>query len=298
MPKIKTGYLNTKLIGILRTKPGTPQNHAAMAIKTAFGAGVKAVEITSNSEHWQEVVDECVKDNLNIGVGSVKNKKTALEAINHGARFLVSPGFYREPVAIANSRKIPIIPGVYLEDEVKRASMQGIADQKFFPASAQTHEDLYKAISEPFRDEFEELKTKKWILTSYDSEPFKKLSGKDYIEISSPTQFYEIYLSIKDKKPHAPIVIKLPEKLIGFNRLKYISELSTKEGIRTYAVGGINKENMREVLTRYGAYGICPGSGMFDGEAILKGDFEKVRTDVQKYLEAIALLNLTSVTAL
>ena len=284
MSRIRANYLNTRLIGILRTKPGTPKNNAVTAIKTAFDTGAEAVEITANSEHWQEVVDECVRNNLNIGVGSVKDSTSAIEAINHGARFLVSPGFYKEAVAVALSRKIPIIPGVYLEEEARRGFMQGVADQKFFPASPRTHADLYKAISEPFRDEFEELKDKKWILTAYDSEEFKKSSGRDYIEINSPTQFYERYLSIKSKKPHAPIVIKLPEGLTGFDRLKHISALAAKEGVRTYAVGGINTENTREILTNYGAYGVCPGSGMFDGEAILKGDFGKVRVDVKRYV--------------
>ena len=94
--KSKFNYLNVRLVGILRTKSGTPAKNAISAIQTAFDAGASAVEITSNSDFWQEILTECVRRNLKMGVGSIKNKALAEEAINLGAKFLVSPGFFEE----------------------------------------------------------------------------------------------------------------------------------------------------------------------------------------------------------
>lgn len=276
----KFSYLNTRLVSILRTKPGTPAKNAIQAIQTAFDSGVEAVEITSNSDFWQEIVSECVKRNLNIGVGSIKDESTANEAINRGAKFLVSPGLFESAIAIASKYNIHILPGVYTEAQVVRASELGIVDQKFFPASVKTHSEIYKAIREPFRDEFLELENKGWKLVEFS----KTLDSIQCVLISTPTDFYKEYLYLKNKKPSSQIVISLPKGEVGFNRLKQIVNKSNDLGIRTYAVGGVNDKNIKEVLTTYGAYGVCPGSGMFSGDAILNGDFEKVKADVKKHV--------------
>jgi 2-keto-3-deoxy-6-phosphogluconate aldolase len=265
-------HMNTRLIGILRTKPNTKAVNAIKAISSAFNSGIKAVEITSNSDHWQEVVQVCSENKLNIGVGSIKSGILAKEAILHGAKFLVCPGVFEDAISIAHEYGIPIIPGVYSES------------QKFFPASVKTHEELYKAISEPFRDEIVELKHKGWNIVAYGSDEYNLISTKSFVIVSTPTEFYNEYFLIRNKKPYCNIVVKLPEGPVGFDRLKSIVEFSNKLGIKTYAVGGITDNNINEVLTIYGAHGICPGKGMFDPNAILNGDWGKVKADVEKYI--------------
>lgn len=271
-------YLNARLVGILRTKPGTSSKNAIGAIQAAFDAGAEAVEITSNSDFWQEILTECVKRNLNIGVGSIKNKDLATEAIRHGAKFLVSPGFFEDAIETANKNNISILPGVFTAPNFKQAVDLKIIDAKFFPANASTHEELFKAIREPFRDEFNELIKKGWEIM---------FQGSATIIIQSPTQFYKFYLDARNKKPDSKVVIQLPDEKQGFERLKEFSALALPYGMRTYAVGGINDKNMKEVLTKYRAYGVCPGSGMFNGDAIFNGDFERVKNDVKRHVEVI-----------
>ncbi len=273
-------YLNVHLVGILRTKSLTPASNAIKAIHTAFDAGAEAVEITSNSDYWQEILSGCVKAKLNIGVGSVKNENVAREAINLGARFLVSPGFFEDTIAVANEHRIPILPGVFTEPNFKQAIELKIADTKFFPAHVKTHEELFKAIREPFRDEFDELIKKGWKIV-----PFSTQSSENTIK--SPTQFYKLYLKAKDQKPDSVIVVKLPDGKSGFERMKDFSDQARTHGIRTYAVGGVNDKNMKEVFTKYNAYGVCPGSGMFNSEAIFNGDYERVKTDVSRHVAVI-----------
>ena len=279
-------YLNSRLVGILRTKPGTPAKNAISGIQAAFEAGAEAVEITSNSDYWQQVVDECVRRNLNIGVGSIKTKELAQEAIKHGAKFLVSPGFFEDTIHVANKNNIPILPGVFTAPNFKQAVELKIADVKFFPANASTHEELFKAIREPFRDEFEELIKSGWEIL-----PFSALSSQPSVLnhiINSPTQFYKLYLEIKKhESKEVKIIIKLPDEEKGFDRLKDFADGLSKYQIRTYAVGGINDKNTKEVLTKYGAYGVCPGSGMFNTDAIFNGDYERIRADVKRHVDVI-----------
>ena len=284
--EIKPNYLNTRLVGILRTKPGTSAINAITAIEAAFNSEAEAVEITSNSDFWQEILSACVKKKLNIGVGSIKNEKTAKEAIDLGAKFLVSPGFFEDAINAANKSNIPILPGVFTKPNFKQAVDLKIADVKFFPANAKTHEELFKAIREPFRDEFEELNKSGWEIIPYD--PNNKTSSRgEPLVIESPTEFYKLYLKIKNQKPYGSIVIKLNEGPVGFDRLKDFSGQLKSFGMRTYAVGGVNDKNMKEVLTKYNAYGVCPGSGMFNADAIFSGDFERVKTDVRRHVAII-----------
>ena len=282
--KRKLNNLDARLIGILRTKPGTSAVNAINAIQAAFDAGAEAVEITSNSDHWQQVVDECIKRDLNVGVGSVKNKELAKEAINHGARFLVSPGFFEEAIGAAKENNIPILPGVFTDPNFKQAIDLGIADVKFFPANVSTHEELFKAIREPFRDEFDELIKLGWEIVSFN--PQSPILNPKLV-IQSPTQFYKFYLEAKNKKPDSKVIIQLPDEKQGFERLKEFSNQCLSHGIRTYAVGGVNDKNIKEVLTKYGAYGVCPGSGMFNSDAIFNGDFERVKADVKRHVDVI-----------
>ena len=284
MVKTTSNYLNTRLVGILRTKSKTPAVNAIQAIQAAFDSGAEAVEITSNSDFWQDIVRECVKRNLNIGVGSIKNKEKAEEAINLGARFLVCPGFFEDTIEVANKHNIPILPGVFTDPNFKQATDLTICDVKFFPANVSTHEELFKAIREPFRDEFEESIKKGWEIV-----PFSNLTSQLALNpvIQSPTQFYKLYLEVKNKKPDSKIVIKLPDDKKGFERLKEFANHASSHEIRTYAVGGVNDKNMKEVLTKYGAYGVCPGSGMFNADAIFNGDFERVKADVKRHVDVV-----------
>ncbi len=282
----KSNYLNARLVGILRTKTGTSAINAINAIQAAFDSGATAVEVTSNSDFWQNILDECVKRNLNIGVGSVKNEKTAKEAISHGAKFLVSPGFFEDAINVANKNNIPILPGVFTEPNFKQAIDLKIADTKFFPANAKTDEELFKAIKEPFRDEFEELIKIGWEISAF-SPHHSDISSENIFFIKSPTQFYKFYLKAKNEKPSKQAIIKLTDQKVGFEKLKEFSDELLQYEIRTYAVGGVNDKNMKEVLTKYGAYGVCPGSGMFNTDAIFSKDYERVKTDVKRHVDVI-----------
>lgn len=274
--------MNNRVIGILRTKPGTTLKNAIQAIQIAFDSGIEAVEITANSYYWHDVVYFFSRRGLNIGVGSVKNEETALEAINCGANFFVSPGLFEDVLSVALRYKIKIIPGVYKEADLAKAKEAGVTFIKFFPASSTTHEELFKAIKEPFRDEFEELTGKGWMIDFFRDKDIRQTKSSIKYFVESPTEFYKLYLDVKHLPEHGQVFIKLPDGNLGFERLKSFSTYASKLGIKTYAVGGVNDNNICDVVTKYGAYGVCSGSSMFDAEAIFKGDFVKVKLDIER----------------
>lgn len=280
MPKtIK--YLDSKLVGILRTKPGTPYENAVSAIKIAYENGLDTCEITSNSKDWQKILKACLKENINIGVGSVKNRIIAREAISLGAKFLVSPGLFDDVVDESKQFNVPLIPGVYLVSEALKAKYLGIPDQKFFPAYVKTDEELFKAIMEPFRDEFEELKNNNCEISFFNPKEGNYNLLDEHEVINSPTEFYNLYL-LKDKLKNLKIIIKLPQGTHGFERIKEVMDVEGK--IRTYAVGGVNESNLKEVIDKHKYYGVCVGSGIFDSSAVYSGDFNKIKENVIRYL--------------
>lgn len=270
---------NPKIIGILRTKDDTPTENVVKAFEIANKNSEVAIEITSNSKNWQEILKQSLKKNLLVGVGSIKNSVLAKEAIKIGAKFLVCPGVFVDAIEEANKQNIHIIPGVYLEKESVIVKDYKLKNQKFFPANAQTDEEFYKAIKEPFRDEFAELEKKGFKIFPFGVD--KPLESA--IIITSPTEFYKKYLDLRKYKEPKQIIIKLPFGKCGFERLKDMSQLGQVWGINTYAVGGINHENMNTVIKDFNAYGICPGKGFFDPEAIRLGNFSKIENDINRY---------------
>lgn len=287
--KKKLPHLGARLIGILRTPPHVDYPSAIETVYRACKSGLKFVEITANSKDWQKAIESLIKrkkikgeilQKITIGVGSVKNLDVAKEAIDLGAEFLVSPAVFEEVVEYAVERNVPIIPGVFTNDEVELAKSLGVVDLKFFPANSKNHAELYKAMSEPYRDEFDELVRKGWQIVTYDS----CNECIDRIRVDTPRQFYKQYLYASREKPTKPIVIEFPAGKKGFERLSEIVDLNSSS-VNIYAVGGVNDQNMSDVFRKYNAYGVCPGKGMFDPKAISEGDYEKIELDVKRYVD-------------
>ncbi|MEV6432336.1 bifunctional 4-hydroxy-2-oxoglutarate aldolase/2-dehydro-3-deoxy-phosphogluconate aldolase [Nocardia sp. NPDC051463] len=71
-----------------------------------------------------------------LGVGTVLTADQAEAAIDHGARFLVTPGLRPAVAAVATRRGIPVVMGAFTPSEVLTAIDLGAAAVKIFPARA------------------------------------------------------------------------------------------------------------------------------------------------------------------
>ena len=83
---------------------------------------------------------ECIKlavekfPNDLIGAGTVINAQQCEQAIDCGAKFIVSPGLSDEVARVCKERNIPYLPGIVTPTEIMRAIDLGLNVVKFFPA--------------------------------------------------------------------------------------------------------------------------------------------------------------------
>ena len=70
-----------------------------------------------------------------LGVGTIKNKKSAIDYMEAGADFLVSPGFVPEVAAYATDHDIFYAPGCMTPTEIIAAENAGIRFIKLFPGN-------------------------------------------------------------------------------------------------------------------------------------------------------------------
>ena len=99
--------------------------------------GISAIEITMTVPNAIKVIEETNKEignHIIIGVGSVLNAQTAIDAINAGAKYVVSPIFKKELIDIAHELDVPAMPGAFTPTEIQTAYEAGADIVKVFPA--------------------------------------------------------------------------------------------------------------------------------------------------------------------
>ena len=125
----------------------------ALALGEALIAGgLPCAEITFRTAAAQQSI-RTLSDKfpeMLVGAGTVLSVGQAQQAIDAGARFLVTPGFDEKVVAWSLERKVPIFPGVATPTEINMAMGHGLNVLKFFPAQALGGVSTLKAISAPY----------------------------------------------------------------------------------------------------------------------------------------------------
>ncbi len=113
--------------------------------------GINGIEITMTVPNALKIIEEACKtvgDHMNIGVGSVLNAKTAQEAIEAGANYVVSPIFKKKIIEIAHRNNVPAMPGAFTPTEIQTAYEAGADIVKVFPADV-VGMAFFKAILAP-----------------------------------------------------------------------------------------------------------------------------------------------------
>ena len=87
---------------------------------------------------------------MNIGAGTVINAEQCNEAIEAGAKFIVSPGLSVGAANVCNEKNVPYYPGCVTPTEIMQALELGITTVKFFPANVYGGLSALKALSAPF----------------------------------------------------------------------------------------------------------------------------------------------------
>ncbi len=114
--------------------------------------GINCAEITFRTACARDAIALAVKEfpNMNVGAGTVINAEQCLQALEAGAKFIVSPGLSEEVAKICIERNIPYYPGCVTPTEIMQAIALGLKVVKFFPANVYGGLKAIKALSGPF----------------------------------------------------------------------------------------------------------------------------------------------------
>ena len=127
----------------------------AKALTTAnalLAGGVSVMEITfrtaAAADSIKAVSENCPE--MLVGAGTVVTLDQCKQALECGAKFIVSPGFDPEVVSWCVERNIPITPGCVTPTEIMAAMKLGLHVVKFFPANVYGGLTAMKSLSGPF----------------------------------------------------------------------------------------------------------------------------------------------------
>ncbi len=126
--------------------------HDAPPLAEALKAGgLGCAEITFRSAAAVEAIRAMAQDpDMVVGAGTVLRPAQLEEALDAGAKFIVTPGFSAEVVKLARAASVPVFPGVATPTEIQMALEEGVEDVKFFPAEAMGGVVTLKALAGPF----------------------------------------------------------------------------------------------------------------------------------------------------
>ena len=128
---------------------------AEQAVPTAralLKGGINAMEITFRIAAARDSIAKVAAEvpEMIVGAGTVINVQQVHEAVDAGAKFIVSPGSDADVIAEAMKLNVPITPGVVTPSEIMMGLKLGVKVFKFFPAESYGGLKTIKALCGPF----------------------------------------------------------------------------------------------------------------------------------------------------
>lgn len=110
---------------------------AAALCRALAEGGIRTVELTFTTPGVLGHLERAAGvEGTNLGVGTVRSAAQARDAVNAGARFLVTPDVNEEVAQAARDLAVPVFLGALTPTEVARAAALGSVAVKIFPARA------------------------------------------------------------------------------------------------------------------------------------------------------------------
>ena len=125
------------------------------AVPTAdamVAGGIDVMEITFRTAAAPEAI-RAVSENcpdMLVGAGTVLNLEQCKQAVQMGAKFIVSPGFDTQVVGWCIENGVAVTPGCVTPTEITAAVNMGLKVVKFFPANVYGGLNAMKNLSAPF----------------------------------------------------------------------------------------------------------------------------------------------------
>ncbi len=125
--------------------------HAAPLAAALVAGGLPCAEVTLRTPAALDALRVLAADpDLLVGAGTVLSADQAEQAVQAGARFVVSPGWSDAVVARCRDLDVPILAGVATPTEVLRALDAGLDAVKLFPAGILGGPAAVRALAGPF----------------------------------------------------------------------------------------------------------------------------------------------------
>jgi 2-dehydro-3-deoxyphosphogluconate aldolase/(4S)-4-hydroxy-2-oxoglutarate aldolase len=142
-------FKKASVLGILR---GASSNSIQGLLTACVLGGLEFVELTLNSKQALpliELASNKFSDDICIGAGTVVTMQDATQAVNAGAKFIVSPTLNVDVASFCNKKKIAYFPGALSPTEIEQSWISGATMVKVFPAS-HMGPDYFRTILGPF----------------------------------------------------------------------------------------------------------------------------------------------------
>lgn len=132
-------------------KMDTP-DHAVPLARALAAGGLPAAEITFRSSAAAASIRrirDAVPD-VFLCAGTVLTPEQAQQAVDAGARAIVSPGLNEETVRWCQAQNVPVIPGCATPTEVEACMRLGLDLVKLFPAAVVGGPAMLRALAGPY----------------------------------------------------------------------------------------------------------------------------------------------------
>ena len=139
-------------IGIIPVIAVDKAEQALPLCEALVKGGLPAAEITFRTAAGQEAIKLVAEKNPDVlvGAGTVVTVEQAKQAVEAGAKFIVSPGYYDDVVNYCVTNNIPVLPGCTNASDCMKAVNAGLKVVKFFPAEQSGGVSFIKALAPVF----------------------------------------------------------------------------------------------------------------------------------------------------
>ncbi len=119
--------------------------------RALVAGGLPAIELTLRTDVALDAIRAIAEEvpAIFVGAGTITTPSQAREALDAGARFLVSPGATPSLLAGMSETGLPFLPGTATVSEVLAVLETGVREMKFFPAEASGGAAYLKSIASP-----------------------------------------------------------------------------------------------------------------------------------------------------
>lgn len=141
-----------KLVGLVPVIKLNDPDKAVPLAKALVKGGIPVAEVTFRAAGADKAIAAIAKElpEVLVGAGTVITIDQVKQAVNAGAKYIISPGFDKEVVQYCVDNNIPITPGCTNPSEVSIATKMGLEAVKFFPAEAMGGLKVIKSLAGPF----------------------------------------------------------------------------------------------------------------------------------------------------